>query len=145
MLKKLCSKCKRRIPLNKSRCSKCEEEYQDKKIGNRYYNKYIRDKKSQTFYDSREWKSIRKVVMSRDLGLCLICRSKGVISYADVVHHIIELKEDNSKYFLSFIDSITTSKESENDLIEYLINEGKLKNNEREKFVNSSNFFHLRR
>ena len=97
MLRKLCSKCKRIVPFGKSRCAKCEKEYQDKKIGNRYYNKYIRDKKSQTFYDSREWKSIRKVVMSRDLGLCLICRSKGVISYADVVHHIIELKEDNGK------------------------------------------------
>ena len=97
MLRKLCSKCKRIISFGKSRCTKCEKEYQDKKISDRYYNKHIRDRKSQTFYDSREWKSIRKVVLSRDLGLCLICRNKGVISYANVVHHITELKEDNSK------------------------------------------------
>ena len=28
MLKKLCIKCKKIIPLNTPRCSKCEEEYQ---------------------------------------------------------------------------------------------------------------------
>ena len=97
MLKKLCSKCGKIIQYGKTRCEACETKYQDKKMNNRYYNKFVRNKKTQTFYDSPEWKKVRKVVLSRDLGLCLICKNKGVISYADIVHHIVELKEDNSK------------------------------------------------
>ena len=97
MLKKLCSKCGKVIPYGNYRCSNCEIKCKDKKINNRYYNKFMRDKVAQTFYDSPKWKRVRKVVLSRDLGICLVCKSKGVISYADVVHHIVELKEDNSK------------------------------------------------
>lgn len=97
MLKKLCSKCGKIIQYGKARCEVCEAKYQDKKINNSYYNKFIRDKKTQTFYDSHEWKKIRKVVLSRDLGLCIMCKNEGVISYADIVHHIVELKEDSSK------------------------------------------------
>ena len=97
MLKKLCSKCGKIIPYGNYRCNECEAKSEDKKTNNRSYNKFIRDKKTQTFYDSLEWKRIRKVVLSRDLGLCLVCKDKGIISYADIVHHIVELKEDSSK------------------------------------------------
>jgi len=97
MLKKLCSKCGKIIPYGNYRCNECEAKCNDKKINNRYYNKFMRNKTTQTFYDSTEWKKTRKVVLSRDLGVCVVCKSKGVISYADIVHHIVELKEDNTK------------------------------------------------
>ena len=98
-LKKLCSKCNSIMiqKLDTYRCVKCIEDNTDKKESYKYYNKNIRDSKSQSFYNSKEWKYIRKSVLSRDLGLCLVCRKSGIITTSSLVHHIIEVKEDITK------------------------------------------------
>ncbi|MCX0405219.1 HNH endonuclease [Clostridium perfringens] len=37
---------------------------------------------------------VRNKVVAKDLGLCKVCLGKNRIRVADVVHHIIELKEN---------------------------------------------------
>ena len=64
--------------------------------GDFYYDN-LRDKKTQVFYNSIEWKQIKKTVHIRDKGLCTMCLSENKISYAEVVHHIEPLKENYDK------------------------------------------------
>ena len=97
-LKKLCSKCGKVIDYKMSRCLDCEAKYQkQKKIDYKYYDNNLRDKKSQSFYNSPEWKRIKQAVHIRDKGLCTMCLSENKISYAEVVHHIEPLKENYDK------------------------------------------------
>ena len=100
MLKKLCSKCGKVIKYGKARCSKCEQQYQDKikqyKENNKdYYKKYNKEKRdNQSFYNSKSWNLTRKQINNRDRGLCRLCYSKGIITYSECVHHIEEVKEN---------------------------------------------------
>ena len=100
MLKKLCSKCKRIIPLNKPRCSKCEKEYQAKRKiylekRKEYYKDYNKSKRdNQDFYNSKSWNLTRQQINNRDRGLCRLCYSEGKIIYSDCIHHIEEVKEN---------------------------------------------------
>ena len=102
MLKKLCSKCKRIIPLNKPRCSKCEKEYQAKRKiylekRKEYYKDYNKSKRdNQDFYNSKSWNLTRKTINNRDRGLCRLCYSEGKIIYSDCVHHIEEVKDNEA-------------------------------------------------
>ncbi len=63
----------------------------------RYYNKYKRNKESQKFYESSAWKKCRKVALIRDNYLCQDCLKRKRITKADMVHHIVEVKEDKTK------------------------------------------------
>ncbi|MFS1513958.1 hypothetical protein VQL36_16150 [Chengkuizengella sp. SCS-71B] len=56
--------------LKPSREAYCDEH---KKNKHQYYDKYVRDKKSKTFYQSKEWKIIRQQVLTRDRHLCQHC------------------------------------------------------------------------
>ncbi|MCR4657316.1 MAG: HNH endonuclease [Lachnospiraceae bacterium] len=49
---------------------------------------------AKSFYNSTEWKRMRKSILSRDKYRC---QSKGCFSSAEEVHHIIELNESNIK------------------------------------------------
>ena len=60
-----------------------------------YYDKYKRDKDSQAFYRSKEWKDVRDLALKRDNYLCQRCLKDKKLKKADLVHHIIPLKEDN--------------------------------------------------
>ena len=81
-----------------SRCLECETKYQkQKKVDYKYYNNNLRDKTTQSFYNSPEWKQVKKTVHIRDKGLCTMCLSDNKISYAEVVHHIEPLKENYDK------------------------------------------------
>ena len=42
----------------------------------------------QTFYDSKEWRRLRKDVLKTDKKECQICKSKGYYTKANHVHHI---------------------------------------------------------
>lgn len=98
-LKKLCSKCKKIIEYKSGvyRCNDCEVDNTDKRLNDAYYNKYKRDSVSKRFYNSPEWRQIRHTVLSRDLGLCVLCRHDGLITTSRLVHHIVELREDRGK------------------------------------------------
>lgn len=98
MLKKLCSKCGKVIPYGKSRCEVCEAKYQEqKKIYHKYYDNNLRNKVSQSFYNSTEWKNIKKVIHNRDKGLCTMCLNESKITFVEVVHHIEPLNENYDK------------------------------------------------
>lgn len=94
----LCKKCGVKILYGKNYCKKCsKEKYIEDKNNIRYYDTHIRDKKAIKFYHSREWKRLVEQVKQRDNGLCKLCLEKHSIKNYDVVHHIIEIKEDWNK------------------------------------------------
>lgn len=64
---------------------------------NQYYDKFKRNKESKQFYDSPAWKKCRKLALTRDNYLCLDCLEHKRITKADMVHHIIEIKDDRTK------------------------------------------------
>lgn len=47
------------------------------------------------FYHSRQWDDVRRFVLDRAHGLCEECASRGGVSPADVVHHLIPLTPEN--------------------------------------------------
>jgi 5-methylcytosine-specific restriction enzyme A len=64
---------------------------------NQYYDKYKRDKKSREFYTSTAWKKCRLLVLSRDNHLCQDCLKEKRLTAADMVHHIVEYRDNPSK------------------------------------------------
>ncbi len=56
-----------------------------------------RDPELAAFYRSPEWETIRRVALMRDKGLCQHCLKAGKITYANTVHHIVEVRDDWSK------------------------------------------------
>ncbi|MDR6883125.1 HNH endonuclease signature motif containing protein [Bacillus sp. 3255] len=63
----------------------------------RYYDKFKRDKDSKAFYNSTDWQKVRKQALTRDNYLCRRCFSKKKLVPADMVHHIIPLRDDREK------------------------------------------------
>lgn len=57
-----------------------------------YYDKYKRDLEARSFYKSKAWERCRTLSLERDNYLCQRCLRRGMITAADVVHHIKELK-----------------------------------------------------
>ncbi|MBG9453302.1 hypothetical protein ABE61_04205 [Lysinibacillus sphaericus] len=64
---------------------------------NRYYNKHKRNRERQLFYQSTAWANARELALKRDNYLCVECLKEKKIRKADVVHHIIEVKDDFTK------------------------------------------------
>ena len=83
--------CNNLIKLNETYCSK--HSFNTNKDRHKNYKVRRKDKEEQAFYSSKGWQIVRTNVIARDLGLCKVCLSKNRIRVADVVHHIIELKE----------------------------------------------------
>lgn len=92
MANKVCnySGCTNLIKLNKTYCSKHSFKNKDR---HNSYKVRRKDKDEQAFYNSKEWHMFRSNIIARDLGLFTVCLIKNRIQIADVVHHIIELKE----------------------------------------------------
>ena len=90
---RLCPICHNKVDYGK-KC-KCEIDKQKQKY--RQYKYDRKDKKEQVFYSSSEWIKIRNYVKSKQLNCCLFCWFKdNIYNDCDLVHHIIELKEDYS-------------------------------------------------
>ncbi|WP_454431814.1 HNH endonuclease, partial [Bacillus thuringiensis] len=75
-------------------CSKHQDKVQE---NTRHYDKYIRNKSSRSFYNSRVWKDMRELMYRRDHGLCVKCRSNDIMKRGDVVDHIVPLLVDWTK------------------------------------------------
>lgn len=59
------------------------------------YDKYSRDKKSDSFYHSDEWELTRNNVLSIDKGIDVyLYMTTGKVVLADAVHHIEPLKDN---------------------------------------------------
>lgn len=50
-------------------------------------------------YKTKRWRSLRLIVISRDFGLCQECKRRGIIRKGNIVHHIVEAREDLTKFW----------------------------------------------
>lgn len=103
-LKKFCPwrNCKQTIDITKQYCDTHHAEYAIKqaasmKLRQSKYDKtvrYTRDRQYHNFYLSDEWETIKAYINSKYKGLCLYSYliDKKIVQ-ADVVHHIVEIKE----------------------------------------------------
>lgn len=55
---------------------------------------YEWDKKYKKFYNSAAWKRLRRTVMIENNWACANCERNSIYVRADVVDHIIEIKDD---------------------------------------------------
>lgn len=70
-----------------NRCPEC------KALQDKTYNKASRNLDATSFYNSTQWKKVRKQILIRDGGLCVRC---GGTSKRMIVDHIIPLEIDYS-------------------------------------------------
>lgn len=95
--KKIClgEQCKNLISMKQKYCSSCGKiRAMEKREHNKKYDEFIRDAEIKRFYQSIAWKKIRSFVLIRDNYLCQECLNASVITSAELVHHIREIKED---------------------------------------------------
>lgn len=71
----------------------CEEH---KGMNNKQYNKHVRynndNSKYSRFYHTSGWRNLRRHKLLVN-PLCEVCYSNGIMKHADMVHHIIELRD----------------------------------------------------
>ena len=96
--KRKCNKinCNELIDFKETYCNKHKELINQ---SNKDYERYRteRDKTYIKFYQSREWKNLRKSVMLEQDGLCQECLRQGYYKAGKIADHIIELKDDWDK------------------------------------------------
>lgn len=85
--------------------SYCEEH---QSIITKQYNKYERDKKAQRFYQSDEWRRVRKQKLSIN-AICEECLKDGKLIKATMVDHIIPIKQGGAALDLSNLQSLCWS------------------------------------
>lgn len=94
--KKRCNKpgCRELIDYDQKYCEK------HRGYGDKEYNRQVRwnkdNEKYARFYNSTEWKKLRRSYILAH-PLCERCLAEGVIRQADVVHHVIPIRQDYSK------------------------------------------------
>ncbi|GAX06955.1 HNH endonuclease [Secundilactobacillus pentosiphilus] len=59
--------------------------------------RYQHDAKTEAFYHSSDWRSVRELVLRRDHFLCQECLRQGIVHTGNTVHHIVPLKDDWNK------------------------------------------------
>lgn len=92
---RFCDKCKTKYPYGEECPNGCKRK--EEKRRQKHYDTHNRNRERSMFYKSRAWRSIRLQVLSRYNSLCLWSWGNGNrIIQATTVHHIIELKADNS-------------------------------------------------
>ncbi|EOU1569855.1 HNH endonuclease [Clostridium perfringens] len=93
MASKVCNYngCNNLIKLNETYCNR--HSFITNRDRHKNYKVRRNDKDEKVFYNSKEWHIVRTNVIARDLVLCKVCLSNNRIRVANVVHHIIELKE----------------------------------------------------
>jgi len=96
LLKKL-KPCKIPGCVNLTRNTYCnihlENRERYKKETNRIYQLLRTDIAETAFYHSSAWKRARKTTLQRDYGLCQECLKHNRITFAQLVHHVIPVKE----------------------------------------------------
>lgn len=98
MLLKSC-RCGKLIPQAFKMCEDCGREY-ERRQRLRYieYNNTRRDQRAAEFYISKEWRSLRPVIMNVygyvDIYALYVLHELKTLNVSDPIHHIVELEED---------------------------------------------------
>jgi 5-methylcytosine-specific restriction protein A len=69
----------------------------DRSAEDKYYDKFKRDRDSKSFYNSSSWSSVREQALIRDHYLCQHCLKEKKLVSADMVHHIVPIRDDKDK------------------------------------------------
>lgn len=77
---------------NLTRDTYCEAHRKSSAERHRHYDKYQRDKWAAAFYKSEKWKRARLKSMEKHHWLCQDCLARGIITTAEMVHHIKPLR-----------------------------------------------------
>ncbi|MEG0133981.1 MAG: hypothetical protein RR782_07635 [Clostridium sp.] len=93
-LLRLCSICNCKVKYG----TKCECEVKRQKERYKEYKANRQDKDMQRFYSRQEWLDLRELLITSLYGLDIIelLINKRIV-HGDIVHHIIETKEDDSR------------------------------------------------
>ncbi|MEC2307821.1 HNH endonuclease [Bacillus atrophaeus] len=75
----------------------CDAHKKQQQEETKHYNKHSRNKTITSFYKSTDWKRTRQLALIRDNYLCQHCLKDHCFTPADMVHHIVEVKEDWAK------------------------------------------------
>ena len=105
-LLKIC-KCGKTILYGVKRCEECQTKYEQQNKKNytekdkarwREYQRQREDKAEQNFYTSKAWKLTRDMIANKYYNMDVYLYMKyGIVEYGNIVHHIVELKEDFSQ------------------------------------------------
>lgn len=93
------SGCPNLVPVGERYCS------EHKKLVDKQYNKYERDKKSQLFYQSTEWKQLRKAKLASQ-PLCEECLRQGRVTKANMVDHIKPIRQGGQALDMNNLQSL---------------------------------------
>lgn len=93
-LKKSCGGCGKIIGYTEV----CPCRAETKKLNNRYYDKYHRDKVTSKIYESKAWREIRSYVRLRDNNVCQCCAAEKTLTRVELVHHIKPLNKGGQPY-----------------------------------------------
>ena len=126
MIYKRCQRCNARI-LSGTTCE-CRKQFQRQSA--HVYDKYQRNKRSDTFYHSKEWEVTRDTVLALDnhIDVYLWMTERKVVP-ADAVHHIYEL--DNHWDRRCDIDNLISLSTATHALIENMYKTNKSETQEK--------------
>ncbi len=92
-MKTRCRNCRALIDYGNTYCLKCEEKI--KKQRKQYTTERV--KEADKYTKTATWQSLRKEIIIRDKGCCVLCFSRGKIEYRQLqVHHIVKRVDDIS-------------------------------------------------
>ena len=92
-MKTRCRNCRALIDYGHTYCLKCEEKI--KKQRKQYTTERV--KEADKYTKTATWQSLRKEIIIRDKGCCVLCFLSGKIEYRQLqVHHIIKRVDNPS-------------------------------------------------
>ena len=92
----------------------CEKHRQEME---KQYNKYKRDRGAQKFYQSKEWKAVRRVKLNNN-PLCEECMRQGKYVRATMVDHIVPIKQGGKALDIQNLQSLCNSCHSKKSIEE---------------------------
>lgn len=92
-MKTRCRNCRTLIDYGNTYCSRCNEKV--KKQRKQYTTERVRE--ADKYTKTATWQSLRKEIIIRDKGCCVLCFLRGRIEYRQLqVHHIVKRVDDLS-------------------------------------------------
>lgn len=86
-MKTRCRNCRTLIDYGNTYCSRCEERF--KKQRKQYTTERV--KEADKYTKTSTWKALRKEIIIRDNGCCVLCFLRGRVEYRQLqVHHIVK-------------------------------------------------------